>query len=55
MKAVDRSGNKTCKFESESHRAPKRKNHFNERSVGDALQRMSGVDKFKVSTFYVTI
>ena len=55
VKAFDRSRNKTYKFESESHRAPKRKKHFSEGSAVDALQGMSGVSKFKVSTFYVII
>jgi len=55
VKAYDRSGNKSYKFESESRRAPKRKKHFSEGSVVDALQEMSGLNKCKVSTFYVII
>ena len=55
VKAYDRSGNKSYKFEIESRRAPKRMKHFSEGSVFDALQGMSGVNKFKVSTFYVII
>jgi len=51
MTAVETS----YKFESESHRAPKRKKHFSEGSAVDASQEMSGVNKFKVSTFYVII
>jgi len=51
----DSSGNKSYKFESESRRAPKGKKHFTEGSAVDALQEMSGVNKFKVSTFYVII
>ena len=53
VKAFDRSENKSCKFESKSRRAPKCKRHFNEGSTVDALQGMSEVNKFKVSTFYV--
>jgi len=55
VKAYDRCGNKSYKFESESRRAPKRKRHFSEGSAVDALQEMAGVNKFKVSTFYVII
>ena len=55
MKAFDRSGNKSHKFESESRRALKRKKHFSEGSAIDVLQGMSGVNKFKVSTSYVII
>ena len=55
VKACDHSGNKSYKFESESRRAPKRKKHFSKGSAVDALQGMSGVNKFKVSTFYVII
>ena len=50
VKAYDRSGNKSYKFESESHRAPKRKKHFSEGNAADALQEMPGVNKFKVSS-----
>ena len=53
VKAFDRIENKSNKFESESRRAPKRKMHFSEESAVDALQGMSGVNKFKVRTFYV--
>ena len=55
MKAFDGGGNKSCNFESESRGAPKRKKHFSEGSAVDALQGMSGVNKFKVSTFHVII
>ena len=51
VKAFERSGNKSYKFASESRRALKRKKHFREGSAVDALQGMSGVNKFKVSTF----
>jgi len=37
VKAYDRSGNKSYKFESVSRRAPKRKKHFSEGSIVDAL------------------
>jgi len=39
------------KFESESRRAPKRKKHFSEGSAVDALQEISGVNKFKSALF----
>ena len=55
MKAFDHSGNKSYKFESESRRAPKHKKHLSEGSAVDTLQGMLGVNKFKTSTFYVTI
>ena len=55
VKAYDRSGNKSYKFESESRRAPKRKKHFSEGNTVGVLQEMLGVNKFKVSTFYVII
>ena len=55
MKVFDHSGNKSCKFESESRPAPKRKKHFSEGSTVDALLGMPGVNKFKVSIFYVII
>jgi len=42
-------------FKSESRRAPKCKKYFSEGSAVDALQEMSGVNNFKVSTFYVII
>ena len=40
---------------SESRRALKRKKHFSKGSTVDALQGMSGVNKFKMSTFYIII
>ena len=55
VKAYERSGSKSDKFESESRRAPKRKKHFSEGSAVDSLQEISGVNKFKVSIFYVII
>ena len=55
MKAYDRNGNKSYKFESESRLAPKRKKNFSEGSAVDSLQEMAGVNKIKVSTFYVII
>ena len=54
VKAFDHSRNKSYKFESKSRRASKRKKHFCEDAV-DALQGMSGVKKFKMSTFYFII
>ena len=55
VKAFDRSGNKSYKLESESRQIPKRKKHFSEGSDVNALQGMSGVNKFKVSSFCIII
>lgn len=53
QKARDRCGSST--YKSESRRVPKRKKHVSDGDATDAVEGMSGQQKFKVNTFYVII
>lgn len=55
QKASDRCGNSSYKYESETRRIPKRKKHVSEGSASDAMESMTGKQKFKVNTFNVII
>ena len=53
QQACDRCGSSTYKFE--SRRIPKRKKHVSDGYATDAMEGMSGQQKFKVNTYYVII
>ncbi|XP_068208426.1 zinc finger MYM-type protein 1-like [Palaemon carinicauda] len=55
QKASDRCGNSSYKYESATRQIPKRKKHVSEGSAADAMESMTGKQKFKVNTFNVII
>lgn len=53
QQACDRCGSST--YKSERRRVPKRKKHVSNGDATDAVEGMSGQQKFKVNTFYIII